>query len=54
LQSNHQVQKTKNLALKPNLDPEISLVILFEEINALQRQLKPEKAAISNKSIKEG
>jgi hypothetical protein len=31
-----------------------SLVFLFEEINALKRQLKPEKTANRNKSTKEG
>jgi hypothetical protein len=31
-----------------------SLAFLFEEINALKRQLKPEKTASSKKSIKEG
>jgi hypothetical protein len=31
-----------------------SLAFLFEEINALTRQLKPEKTANSKKSNKEG
>jgi hypothetical protein len=31
-----------------------SLAFLFEEINALKRQLKPEKTASSKKSTKEG
>jgi hypothetical protein len=38
--------------LKPKLDPERSLwpfLFLFEEINALKRQLKPEKTASSKK-----
>jgi hypothetical protein len=30
------------------------LAFLFEEINALKRQLKPEKTASSKKSTKEG
>jgi hypothetical protein len=47
----------KSLTLKPNMDPKRSLwpSCLFEEINALKRQLqlKPEKNARSKKSIKE-
>jgi hypothetical protein len=42
----------KRLILKPKLDPERSLwpfCFLFEEINALKRQLKPEKTASSKK-----
>jgi hypothetical protein len=42
----------KRLALKPKLDLERSLwpsSVLFEEINALKRQLKPEKTASSKK-----
>jgi hypothetical protein len=42
----------KRLTLKPKLDPERSLwpsFFLFEEINALKRQLKPEKTASSKK-----
>jgi hypothetical protein len=38
--------------LKPKLEPERSLrpsCFLFEEINALRRQLKPEKTASSKK-----
>jgi hypothetical protein len=31
-----------------------SLAFLFKEINALKRQLKPEKTASSKKSTKEG
>jgi hypothetical protein len=31
-----------------------SFAFLFEEINALKRQLKPEKTASSKKSTKEG
>jgi hypothetical protein len=45
------------LALKPKLDPERNLwpsSALFEESNALKRQLKPEKTASSKKSTKEG
>jgi hypothetical protein len=47
----------KRLALKPKLDPERSLwpsFFLFEEINVLKRQLKPEKTASSKKSTQEG
>jgi hypothetical protein len=47
----------KRLALKPKLDPERILwpfYFLFEEINTLKRQLKPEKTASSKKSTKEG
>jgi hypothetical protein len=43
----------KRLALKPKLYPERSLCpscFLFEEINALKRQLKHEKTASSKKS----
>jgi hypothetical protein len=50
-------RKRTRLALKPKLNPERSLWLsfsLFEEINALKRQLKPEKTASSKKSIKEG
>jgi hypothetical protein len=43
----------KRLALKPKLDPERSLW-LFEEINALKRQLKPEKTANSKMRKEEG
>jgi hypothetical protein len=46
----------KRLALKPKLDPERSLwpsCFLFEEINALKRQLKPENTANSKKNTKE-
>jgi hypothetical protein len=46
----------KRLALKPKLDPERSLwpsCFLFEEINALKRQLKPENTASSKKNTKE-
>jgi hypothetical protein len=32
----------------------MSLAFLFEEINALKRQLKPEKTSSSKKSTKEG
>jgi hypothetical protein len=32
----------------------LALLVLFEEINALKRQLKPEKTASSKKSYKEG
>jgi hypothetical protein len=42
----------KRLFLMPKLDPERSLWLsffLFEEINALKRQLKPEKTASSKK-----
>jgi hypothetical protein len=42
----------KRIALKQKLDPERSLwpsCFLFEEINALKRQLKPEKTASSKK-----
>jgi hypothetical protein len=41
----------KRLALKPKLEPERkkSLAFIFEEINALKRQLKPEKTANSKK-----
>jgi hypothetical protein len=45
-------RKTTRLALEPNLDPERSLcssLFLFEEINALKRQLNPEKTASSKK-----
>jgi hypothetical protein len=44
----------KKLALKPKLDPERSSCLLFEEINALKRQLKPEKTASSKKRNNEG
>jgi hypothetical protein len=50
-------RKTTRLALKPKLDQERSLwpsLMFFEEINALKRQLKPEKTASSKKSTKEG
>jgi hypothetical protein len=42
----------KRLTLKPKLDPERSLwptCFLFREVNALKRQLKPEKIASSKK-----
>jgi hypothetical protein len=32
----------------------LAFLVLFEEINALKRQLKPEKTASSKKGIKEG
>jgi hypothetical protein len=32
----------------------LAFFVLFEEINALKRQLKPEKTASSKKSTKEG
>jgi hypothetical protein len=47
----------KRLALKPKLDPERILwpsCFIFEEINALKRQLKPEKTARKKKSTMEG
>jgi hypothetical protein len=47
----------KKLALKPKAGPgKKSLAFLFEEINALKRQLQltPEKTASSKKSTKEG
>jgi hypothetical protein len=47
----------KRLALKPKLDPgKKSLVFLdlFEETNALKRQLKPEKTASSKKRTRKG
>jgi hypothetical protein len=46
-------RKRTRLALKPKLDPKrnlwpsFSFPFLFEEINALKRQLKPEKTASS-------
>jgi hypothetical protein len=43
----------KRLALKLNLELGRSLWHFFEEINALKRQLKPEKTAKNKKSIKE-
>jgi hypothetical protein len=49
-------RKRPRLALKPKLDPERSLwtfCFLFKEINALKRQLKPEKTASSKKRNKE-
>jgi hypothetical protein len=40
----------KRLALKPKAEPgKKSLAFLFEEIDALKRQLKPEKTASSKK-----
>jgi hypothetical protein len=45
-------RKRTRLALKLKLDPERSLwpsCFLFEEINELKRQLKPEKTASSKK-----
>jgi hypothetical protein len=44
------LNRRKRLALKPKLDLERSLwPFHFEEINALKRQLKPEKTASSKK-----
>jgi hypothetical protein len=43
----------KRLALKPKLDPERILAFFFEEINALKRQMKPEKTASSKNRNKE-
>jgi hypothetical protein len=39
----------KRLALKPKGPGKKSLAFLFEEINALKRQLNPEKSASSKK-----
>jgi hypothetical protein len=50
-------QKKTRIALKPKLDLEKSLwpsCFLFEEINALKRQLKLKKTASSKKGYKEG
>jgi hypothetical protein len=49
-------RKRARLALKPKLDPERCLRPSFylEEINAIKRQLKPEKAASSRKRKEEG
>jgi hypothetical protein len=47
-------RKKIKLASKPKLNPERSLAFLFEEIDALKRQLKPEKTASSKKRNKEG
>jgi hypothetical protein len=51
------LKSRKRLTLKPKLDPERSLwpsLFFFEEINALKRQLMPEKIASSKKSTREG
>jgi hypothetical protein len=43
-------RKRTRIALKPKLNPEKkSLAFLFEEINPLKRQLKPEKTSSSKK-----
>jgi hypothetical protein len=42
----------KRLTLKPKAEPgkkSLAFLVLFEEINALKRQLKPEKTASSKK-----
>jgi hypothetical protein len=46
----------KRLALKPKLDPERNLWLLFPfwRNNAVKRRLKPEKTASSKKRTKEG
>jgi hypothetical protein len=45
----------KRLALKTKAEPgKKSLAFLFEEINALKRQLKPGKTARSKENNKEG
>jgi hypothetical protein len=49
---NSNSRKITKLILKPKLDPERSLwptCFLFGEVNALKRQLKPEKTASSKK-----
>jgi hypothetical protein len=54
---NSNSRKTTRLSLKPKLELERSLwpcCFIFEEINALKRQLMPEKTASSKKSTKEG
>jgi hypothetical protein len=59
LQSNCQIkQQNKNKACfeaKAGLGKKsLAFLFLFEEINALKRQLKPEKTGSSKKSTKEG
>jgi hypothetical protein len=54
---NLNIRKRTRLALKPKLNPGRSLLplcFLFEEINALKRQLKPEKTVSNKKRNKEG
>jgi hypothetical protein len=46
-------RKTISLKLKLNLKRNLWLILLFEEINALKRQLKPEKTASSKKRMAE-
>jgi hypothetical protein len=48
-------QKNNKALFEAKAGPgKMSLAFLFEEINALKRQLKPEKTASSKKSTKEG
>jgi hypothetical protein len=59
LQSNCQIKHQKNnkACLEAQAEPgkkSLTFLFVFEEINALKRQLKPEKTASSKKKNKEG
>jgi hypothetical protein len=50
LQSNRQIEVAKKACFEAKAEPgKKSLVFIFEEINALKKQLKPEKTASSKK-----
>jgi hypothetical protein len=51
------LKKQKKACFESKAGPEkrsLAFLVLFEEINALKRQLKPEKTESSKKSNKEG
>jgi hypothetical protein len=47
-------QKIVRLALKPNLAISLAILFVFDEINALKEQFKPESMARSKRCTKKG